>query len=61
MVTLARELAQAHGAARAVIVETDANFLCRELYAKAGFMLEDGAWTSTRELLPSLPPHIRMA
>lgn len=44
-----------HGATRcsAVLVETELNLLCREVYKNCGFNLQDGRWE--RELEPALP------
>jgi FkbH-like protein len=40
----------------AQIVETDANILCRDLYARCGFALSPSGWVATAA--PETPPHI---
>ena len=57
---LAAELIEQHGAARGVMVATDANILCRMLYEKAGFVALDGHWMARAGMLVPLPGHIRL-
>ena len=57
---LAAELIEQHGAARGVMVATDANILCRTLYEKAGFVALDGHWVVRAGMLGPAPVHIRL-
>lgn len=44
---------------RARVVETPANFACRDLYRRCGFILADGAWVASASSQPcSWPAHI---
>lgn len=47
---IARELAE-HGPVFAASKETDANLLCRDLYARLGFEEAAGGWSATRDTL----------
>lgn len=58
--TLAAELILEHGVARGMMVETDANILCRTLYEKAGFLPVDGHWATTAGKLRPAPGHVRV-
>ena len=54
----------AHGAAAVTtrLVETDANLLCRDLFARCGFAAgTDGTWISDAANVPPVPAHIRLA
>ena len=57
---LAGEIITARGAVRAAMVETDANILCRDLYARAGFAPRDGGWGAGPGQLAAPPGHIRL-
>ncbi len=41
----------------AVIIETDANFLCRDLFARCGFLATDGGWVANQAV--PRPGHVR--
>jgi len=43
----------------ATYVATDANFLCKDLYARCGFVEADGGWRKPEDLRMERPPHIR--
>ena len=60
MAVLAAELVAQHGAARGVMVATEANILCRTLYEKAGFVALDGHWVARAGMLRPVPGHIRL-
>jgi FkbH-like protein len=57
---LAAELLAQYGVARAVMVATEANLLCRALYEKAGFVALDGHWVARAGMLRPAPGHIRL-
>ena len=52
-------LAAMPGTVAAKIEPTDANFLCRDLYARCGFTETDGIWTRISEPKLPLPAHVR--
>lgn len=56
--TLAAELILEHGMARASMVSTDANHLCRELYARAGFEAGEGGWQAGAGQVAQAPGHV---
>jgi FkbH-like protein len=47
------------GDVTAALMETDANFLCRDLYVRCGFVAEGGGWRASRPSIVGRPPHIR--
>ncbi len=46
------------GEATAILIETDANFPCRDLFKKSGFFEIDGVWRSGAPI--HIPAHIRL-
>jgi len=45
---------------RADLIETDANLLCRDLWARCGFAPEGAGWTRSLQPLPWVPAHVRL-
>ena len=56
--TLAAEIILEHGVARGTMVETDANHLCRTLYATAGFLAAEGEWRAGPGQVAQAPGHV---
>jgi FkbH-like protein len=50
---------QGHHSATARFIETSSNSLCRELYKKLGYVLQDGLWVKNPLAVTPRPTHVR--
>jgi hypothetical protein len=43
---------------RGLLIDTDVNFPCRDLFAKCGFVREEECWVLSANLAVKMPEHV---